>query len=109
MKKQITFEIGDKPSFDNELDILQTLKFIDKVEETVKLYNKHTKALKDYMVKNDLTDLKAGEFNAHISTGTARKTDDNEKLDAFLKSVGRDRDEFKKLGNPPKSLEVYRD
>lgn len=109
MKKQITFEIGEKPQFDNALDIEQTLKFLSKVEETVKLYNKHSKALKDYMVKNDITDLKGGEFNAHISTGTARKCLNQELLTAFVKQYGKKLDDFKTLGNPPKSLEIYRD
>jgi hypothetical protein len=109
MKKQITFEIGEKPQFDNALDIEQTLKFLSKVEETVKLYNKHSKALKDYMVKNDITDLKGGEFNAHISTGTARMNLNQELVETFVKQYGKKLDDFKTLGNPPKSLEIYRD
>ena len=49
MKKQVTYEISEKPAFDNELDLKQTMQFLVKVEETVKLYNKHQKALKEYI------------------------------------------------------------
>ena len=41
MKKQLTYEVGEKPTFDNEFDIKQTMQFLIKAEETVKLYNKH--------------------------------------------------------------------
>ena len=109
MKKQITFEVAEKPSFDNELDIKQTLTFLSKLEGAVKLYNKHQKALKEYMVKNDLVDLKAGEYNAHISTGTARMNLDSALVEAFVQRYNKSLDDFKTLGNPPKSLEIYRD
>lgn len=109
MKKTITFEVSEKPTFNNEVELKQALKFIDKVEETVKLYNKYTKALKDYMVKNELVDLVAGEFHAHLSEGTARKTLDNALLEAFIGRYDKTLDDFKTLGNPPRSLEVYRD
>lgn len=109
MKKQITYEIGEKPQFDNALDIEQTLKFLSKVEETVQLYNRHSKALKDYMVKNDITNLKGGEFNAHIDTGTPRMNLNQELVETFVKQYGKKLDDFKTLGNPPKSLKIYRD
>ena len=109
MKKQITFEISEKPQFDNDLDILATVKFLHKLEQAVKLYNKHSKALKEYLVRNDITDFNLDGYHAHISTGTARRTVNNEKLQEFLKEQGTDIEQFKELGNPPKSLEIYRD
>ena len=109
MKKQITFEISEKPQFDNDLDILSTVKFLHKLEQAVKLYNKHSKALKEYLVRNDITDFNLDGYHAHISTGTARRTVNNEKLQEFLKEQGTDIEQFKELGNPPKSLEIYRD
>ena len=109
MKKQITFEISEKPQFDNDLDILATVKFLHKLEQAVKLYNKHSKALKEYLVRNDITDFNLDGYHAHISTGTARRTVNNEKLQEFLKEQGTDIENFKELGNPPKSLEIYRD
>ena len=109
MKKQITFEVAEKPQFDNDLDILSTVKFLHKLEQAVKLYNKHSKALKEYLVRNDITDFNLDGYHAHISTGTARRTVDNEKLQEFLKEQGTDIENFKELGNPPKSLEIYRD
>ena len=109
MKKQITFEVAEKPQFDNDLDILATVKFLHKLEQAVKLYNKHSKALKEYLVRNDITDFNLDGYHAHISTGTARRTVDNEKLQEFLKEQGTDIEQFKFLGNPPKSLEIYRD
>ena len=109
MKKQITFEISEKPQFDNDLDILSTVKFLHKLEQAVKLYNKHSKALKEYLVRNDITDFNLDGYHAHISTGTARRAVNNEKLKKFLKEQGTDIENFKELGNPPKSLEIYRD
>lgn len=109
MKKQLTYEIGEKPQFDNELDIRQTIAFLLKAEETVKLYNKHSKALKEYMVSNDKVDLIVDDYHAHISTGTPRKTLDNGLLETFVSKYGKKLDDFKTLGNPPKSLELYRD
>ena len=109
MKKQITFEISEKPQFDNDLDILSTVKFLHKLEQAVKLYNKHSKALKEYLVRNDITDFNLDGYHAHISTGTARRAVNNEKLQEFLKEQGTDIENFKELGNPPKSLEIYRD
>ena len=109
MKKQITFEISEKPQFDNDLDILATVKFLHKLEQAVKLYNKHSKALKEYLVRNDITDFNLDGYHAHISIGTARRTVNNEKLQEFLKEQGTDIENFKELGNPPKSLEIYRD
>ena len=109
MKKQITFEISEKPQFDNDLDILATVKFLHKLEQAVKLYNKHSKALKEYLLRNDITDFNLDGYHAHISTGTARRTVNNEKLQEFLKEQGTDIEQFKFLGNPPKSLEIYRD
>ena len=109
MKKQITFEVAEKPQFDNDMDILSTVKFLHKLEQAVKLYNKHSKALKEYLVRNDITDFNLDGYHAHISTGTARRTVDNEKLQEFLKEQGTDIEQFKFLGNPPKSLEIYRD
>ena len=109
MKKQITFEISEKPQFDNDLDILATVKFLHKLEQAVKLYNKHSKALKEYLVRNDITDFNLDGYHAHISTGTARRAVNNEKLQEFLKEQGTDIAQFKELGNPPKSLEIYRD
>ena len=109
MKKQITFEVAEKPQFDNDLDILATVKFLHKLEQAVKLYNKHSKALKEYLVRNDITDFNLDGYHAHISTGTARRTVNNEKLQEFLKEQGTDIENFKELGNPPKSLEIYRD
>ena len=109
MKKQITFEVAEKPQFDNDLDILSTVKFLHKLEQAVKLYNKHSKALKEYLVRNDITDFNLDGYHAHISTGTARRTVNNEKLQEFLKEQGTDIEQFKFLGNPPKSLEIYRD
>ena len=109
MKKQITFEISEKPQFDNDLDILATVKFLHKLEQAVKLYNKHSKALKEYLLRNDITDFNLDGYHAHISTGTARRTVNNEKLQEFLKEQGTDIEQFKELGNPPKSLEIYRD
>lgn len=109
MKKQITFEIGEKPSFENEVEIKQELQFLMKLEQAVKLYNKHQKALKDYMVKNNKTDISVDGYNAHISTGTARMTLDSEILEIFLNKYNKTVDDFKTLGNPPKSLELYRD
>ena len=109
MKKQITFEISERPQFDNDMDILATVKFLHKLEQAVKLYNKHSKALKEYLVRNDITDFNLDGYHAHISTGTARRTVNNEKLQEFLKEQGTDIENFKELGNPPKSLEIYRD
>ena len=109
MKKQITFEVAEKPQFDNDLDILATVKFLHKLEQAVKLYNKHSKALKEYLLRNDITDFNLDGYHAHISTGTARRTVNNEKLQEFLKEQGTDIEQFKELGNPPKSLEIYRD
>ena len=109
MKKQVTFEISEKPQFDNDLDILSTVKFLHKLEQAVKLYNKHSKALKEYLVRNDITDFNLDGYHAHISTGTARRAVNNEKLQEFLKEQGTDIENFKELGNPPKSLEIYRD
>ena len=109
MKKQITFEVAEKPQFDNDLDILATVKFLHKLEQAVKLYNKHSKALKEYLLRNDITDFNLDGYHAHISTGTARRTVNNEKLQEFLKEQGTDIEQFKFLGNPPKSLEIYRD
>lgn len=109
MKKQITFEISEKPQFDNDMDILATVKFLHKLEQAVKLYNKHSKALKEYLVRNDITDFNLDGYHAHISTGTARRTVDNDLLNNFLQSKGADIEQFKFLGNPPKSLEIYRD
>ena len=109
MKKQITFEISEKPQFDNDMDILSTVKFLHKLEQAVKLYNKHSKALKEYLVRNDITDFNLDGYHAHISTGTPRRTVNNEKLQEFLKEQGTDIENFKELGNPPKSLEIYRD
>ena len=109
MKKQITFEVAEKPQFDNDLDILSTVKFLHKLEQAVKLYNKHSKALKEYLIRNDITDFNLDGYHAHISTGTARRTVNNEKLQEFLKEQGTDIEQFKFLGNPPKSLEIYRD
>ena len=109
MKKQITFEVAEKPQFDNDLDILSTVKFLHKLEQAVKLYNKHSKALKEYLVRNDITDFNLDGYHAHISTGTARRAVNNEKLQEFLKEQGTDIEQFKFLGNPPKSLEIYRD
>lgn len=109
MKKQITFEISEKPQFDNDMDILATVKFLHKLEQAVKLYNKHSKALKEYLVRNDITDFNLDGYHAHISTGTARRAVNNEKLQEFLKEQGTDIENFKELGNPPKSLEIYRD
>ena len=109
MKKQITFEISEKPQFDNDLDILATVKFLHKLEQAVKLYNKHSKALKEYLLRNDITDFNLDGYHAHISTGTPRRTVNNEKLQEFLKEQGTDIENFKELGNPPKSLEIYRD
>ena len=109
MKKQITFEVAEKPQFDNDLDILATVKFLHKLEQAVKLYNKHSKALKEYLLRNDITDFNLDGYHAHISTGTARRTVNNEKLQEFLKEQGTDIEKFKELGNPPKSLEIYRD
>ena len=109
MKKQITFEVAEKPQFDNDMDILATVKFLHKLEQAVKLYNKHSKALKEYLVRNDITDFNLDGYHAHISTGTARRTVNNEKLQEFLKEQGTDIENFKELGNPPKSLEIYRD
>ena len=109
MKKQITFEISEKPQFDNDMDILATVKFLHKLEQAVKLYNKHSKALKEYLVRNDITDFNLDGYHAHISTGTARRAVNNAKLQEFLKEQGTDIENFKELGNPPKSLEIYRD
>ena len=109
MKKQITFEVAEKPQFDNDMDILATVKFLHKLEQAVKLYNKHSKALKEYLVRNDITDFSLDGYRAHISTGTPRRTVNNEKLQEFLKEQGTDIENFKELGNPPKSLEIYRD
>ena len=109
MKKQITFEISERPQFDNDMDILATVKFLHKLEQAVKLYNKHSKALKEYLVRNDITDFNLDGYHAHISTGTPRRTVNNEKLQEFLKEQGTDIETFKELGNPPKSLEIYRD
>ena len=109
MKKQITFEISEKPQFDNDMDILATVKFLHKLEQAVKLYNKHSKALKEYLIRNDITDFNSDGYHAHISTGTARRAVNNEKLQEFLKEQGTDIENFKELGNPPKSLEIYRD
>ena len=109
MKKQITFEVAEKPQFDNDLDILSTVKFLHKLEQAVKLYNKHSKALQEYLVRNDITDFNLDGYHAHISTGTARRAVNNEKLQEFLKEQGTDIENFKELGNPPKSLEIYRD
>ena len=99
MKKQITFEISEKPQFDNDMDILATVKFLHKLEQAVKLYNKHSKALKEYLVRNDITDFNLDGYHAHISTGTARRAVNNEKLQEFLKEQGTDIENFKELGN----------
>ena len=88
---------------------MATVKFLHKLGQAVKLYHKHSKALKEYMVRNDITDFKLEGYNAHISTGTARRTVDNDLLNDFLQSKGADIEQFKFLGNPPKSLEIYRD
>lgn len=109
MKKQLTYEISEKPQFDNDMDIKQTIAFLLKAEQTVKLYNKHSKALKDYMVKNNKIDLSVEGYNAHISTGTARMNLDQELVETFVSKYGKKLDDFKTLGNPPKSLELYRD
>ena len=109
MKKQITFEISERPQFDNDMDILATVKFLHKLEQAVKLYNKHSKALKEYLLRNDITDFNLDGYHAHISTGTARRAVNNEKLQEFLKEQGTDIENFKELGNPPRSLEIYRD
>ena len=109
MKKQVTFEISERPQFDNDMDILATVKFLHKLEQAVKLYNKHSKALKEYLLRNDITDFNLDGYHAHISTGTARRAVNNEKLQEFLKEQGTDIENFKELGNPPKSLEIYRD
>ena len=109
MKKQVTFEISEKPQFDNDMDILATVKFLHKLEQAVKLYNKHSKALKEYLLRNDITDFNLDGYHAHISTGTARRAVNNAKLQEFLKEQGTDIENFKELGNPPKSLEIYRD
>lgn len=108
MKKQVTYEISEKPAFDNELDLKQTMQFLVKVEETVKLYNKHQKALKDYMVKNNLVDLQAGEYNAHISEGTPRCSISNALVEEYCKANNLNINNFKVVGNPPKSMEIYR-
>lgn len=108
MKKQLTYEIGEKPTFDNEFDIKQTMQFLIKAEETVKLWNKHQKALKEYMVKNNLIDLQAGEFVAHISEGTPRYSISSSLVEEYCDQNNLDIDTFKMLGNPPKSMEVYR-
>ena len=108
MKKQLTYEVGEKPTFDNEFDIKQTMQFLIKAEETVKLYNKHQKALKEYMVKNNLIDLQAGEFVAHISEGTPRYSISSSLVEEYCDQNNLDIDTFKMLGNPPKSMEVYR-
>ena len=91
------------------MDILATVNFLHKLEQAVKLYNKHSKALKEYLVRNDITDFNLDGYHAHISTGTPRRTVNNEKLQEFLKEQGTDIETFKELGNPPKSLEIYRD
>lgn len=109
MKKQLTYEISEKPAFDNDMDIKNTIQFLLKAEQTVKLYNKHQKALKDYMLKNNKVDISIDGYNAHISTGTARMTLDNDLLATFLSKQNKTVDDFKTLGNPPKSLELYRD
>ena len=109
MKKQITFEVAEKPQFDNDMDILSTVKFLHKLEQAVKLYNKHSKALKEYLVRNDITDFNLDGYHAHISTGTARRAVNNAKLQEFLQEQGTDIENFKELGNPPRSLEIYRD
>lgn len=109
MKKQLTYEVSEKPSFENDLDIKQTIAFLLKAEQTVKLYNKHQKALKDFMIKQNKVDISIDGYNAHISTGTARMTLDQEMLGVFLEKQGKTVDDFKVLGNPPKSLELYRD
>lgn len=109
MKKQLTYEISEKPAFDNDMDIKNTIQFLLKAEQTVKLYNKHQKALKDYMIKQNKVDISIDGYNAHISTGTARMTLDNDLLATFLSKQNKTVDDFKTLGNPPKSLELYRD
>lgn len=109
MKKQITFEVAEKPQFDNDMDILSTVKFLHKLEQAVKLYNKHSKALKEYLLRNDITDFNLDGYHAHISTGTARRAVNNAKLQEFLQEQGTDIENFKELGNPPRSLEIYRD
>lgn len=109
MKKQLTYEISEKPAFDNDIDIKNTIQFLLKAEQTVKLYNKHQKALKDYMIKQNKVDISIDGYNAHISTGTARMTLDNDLLATFLSKQNKTVDDFKTLGNPPKSLELYRD
>lgn len=108
MKKQLTYEISEKPAFDSEFDIKQTMQFLIKAEETVKLYNKHQKALKEYMVKNNLIDLQAGEFVAHISEGTPRSSVSSSLVEEYCNENNIDINTFKVLGNPPKSMEVYR-
>lgn len=109
MKKQLTYEVGEKPTFENEVELRQTLTFLVKAAETVKLYNKHSKALKEFMLANDKTDVVVDDYHAHISTGTARKSLNSQLIEDFLKSQNLTIEDFKTLGNPPKSLEVYRD
>ena len=108
MKKQVTYEVAEKPQFTNEFDLKQTMQFLLKVEETVKLYNKHQKALKEYMVKNNIVDLQAGEFMAHISEGTPRYSISNALVEEYCNENNLDIDTFKVVGNPPKSMEIYR-
>lgn len=109
MKRQLTYDVAEKPAFDNDFDIKSTIAFLLKAEQTVKLYNKHQKALKDYMVKNNKVDLVVEDYHAHISEGTARMSLNQELLAEYLETVDKTVDDFKTLGNPPKSLELYRD
>ena len=109
MKKQLTYEIGEKPSLTNEVEILATIKFLHKAEATAKLYERHAKALKEYMLNQGLNDIILDGYHANIATGTARRTPNNVKLNEFLKAHNTDLENFKELGNPPKSLKIYRD
>ena len=109
MKKQLTYDVSEKPKFENDFDLKQTIAFLLKAEQTVKLYNRHQKALKEYMVKNNKVDLEVEGYHAHISEGTARMALNQELLAEYLETTDKTVDDFKTLGNPPKSLELYRD
>jgi hypothetical protein len=108
-KRQLTFEVSDKPQFGNQVEIRQALVFLNKLESTVKLYNKYSKALKDHMVKQGLTDIVVDDYHAHISEGTARCTLNSQLIEEFVKGYGKTIDDFKTIGTVPKSLEIYRD
>jgi hypothetical protein len=108
-KRQLTFEVSDKPQFGNQVEIRQALVFLNKLSEVVKLYNKYNKALKDHMVKQGLTDIVVDDYHAHISEGTARLTLNSQLIEDFIKGYGKTLDDFKTLGAVPKSLEIYRD